>query len=262
MARVLVIHYDPAEAQTLADRIRREDFDVEVYPCRGFAGFRQIGAAPPDAIVIDLSRMPSYGRAMGALLRERKSTRGIPLVFIAGDPAKTRLVRGVLPDAAFSSVLRIGPALRKAISEAPVEPAAPNPSGVPLAAKLGVGEGSAVALIHPPEGFLEKLGALPKDVHFERHPKDAEIVLLFVKSAAALGRELPSLAREIRRGQTLWVIWPKKSSGVISNLTMGKIVEMCIAVGLSGYKPCAVDETWSGLAVAPARKSNRTGKKE
>ena len=242
----------------LADRIRREDFDVEVYPCRGFAGFRQIRAAPPDAIAIDLSRMPSYGRAIGTLLREQKSTRGIPLVFIAGDPAKTRLVRGVLPDAVFSSVLRIGPALRKAISEAPVEPAAPNLSRVPLAGKLGVREGSALALVHAPEGFLEKLGPLPKDAHFERHPKDAGIVLLFVKSVAALGRELPSLARELRRGQTLWVIWPKKSSEVISDLTMGKIVEMCTSVGLSGYKPCAVDETWSGLAVAlPRRKSDR-----
>lgn len=253
MPRVLVIHYDLAEAPILAARIRREDFEAEVYSCRGFAGFRSIRAAPPDAIVIDLTRMPSYGRAIGALLREQTSTRMIPLVFIAGDPAKTRLVRELLPDAVITGLLRLGPALRKAISQAPAEPVGPNPSRVPLAGKLGIREGSAVALLHPPEGFLEKLGPLAKDAHFERHAVDAEIVLMFVRSAAALGRELPSLAREMRRGQTLWVVWPKKSSGVVSDLTMGKIVEMCSAVRLSGYKPCAVDETWSGLAVALPR---------
>src|ERR1017187_810963 len=109
MPRVLVIHYDLAEAPMLAERIRREDFVAEVYPCVGVGGFRQIRETPPDAIVIDLSRMPSYGRAIGALLREQKSTRRIPLVFIAGDPAKTRLVRELLPDAVITSVLRIGP---------------------------------------------------------------------------------------------------------------------------------------------------------
>jgi len=258
MARVLVIHNDAAEAPILAGRIRREDFDAEVYSARGAAGFRAIRAAPPDAIVIDLTRMPSYGRAMGALLREQKSTRGIPLVFIAGEPAKTRLVRELLPDAVITTVLRIGPALRKAIRQAPAEPVAPNPSRLPLMGKLGIREGSAVALLHPPEGFLEKLGPLPKDARFERRTVDAGIVLLFVRSAAALGRELPSLARDMRRGQTLWIVWPKKSSRVSSDLTMPKIVEMCSGVRLSGYKPCSVDETWSGLAVAlPRRQSSR-----
>src|SRR6266567_1523732 len=161
MPRVLVIHYDAAEAPLLADRIRREDFDA-VFAGRGAAVFRSIRAAPPDAIVIDLTRMPSYGRAMGALLREQKSTRRIPLVFIEGDPAKTPLVRALLPDAVISSVLRIGPALRKAIREAPEEPAAPDPSRLPLAGKLRIREGSAVALLHPPESFLDKLGPLPK----------------------------------------------------------------------------------------------------
>jgi len=250
MPRVLVIHYDLAEAPILAGRIRREDFAAEVYPCLGAGGLRSIGAAPPDAIVIDLTRMPSYGRALGTLLRQQKSTRMIPLVFIAGDPDKTRLVREVLPDAVITTVPRIGPALRKAISRALAEPRAPNPSRVPLAGKLGIREGSAVSLVHAPEGFLEKLGSLPKDARFEGRAVDAGIILLFVRSAAALGRELSPLAREIRRGQTLWVIWPKKSSKVISDLTMPKIIEMCSAVRLSGYKTCAVDETWSGLAIA------------
>ena len=205
--------------------------------------------------------MPSYGRAMGALLREQKSTRMIPLVFIEGDPAKTPLLRDLLPDAAITSVLRIGPVLRKAIQHPPAEPAAPDPSRVPLARKLRIREGSAVTLLHPPEGFLERLGPLPKNAHFARHVVDAGIVLLFVRSAAALGRELPSLAREISPGQTLWVAWPKKSSRVPSDLTVRRIVEMCSAVRLSGYKTCAVDETWSGLAVALPRRQSALRKR-
>ena len=261
MPRVLVIHYDAAEAPILADRIRREDFDVEVYAYRGTAGFRSIRASPPDAIAIDLTRMPSYGRAMGALLREQKSTRGIPLVFIEGDPAKTPLVRELLPDAAITSVPRIGAALRKAIQHPPAEPVVPDPWRVPLAKKLRIREGSAVTLLHQPEGFLEKLGPLPKNARLERRVADAEIVLLFAGSVAALGRELPSLAREMRPGQTLWVAWPKKSSRVPSDLTVRRIVEMCSAVRLSGYKTCAVDETWSGLAVALPRTGSLRTKK-
>lgn len=253
MPRVLVIHYDRVEAPILAERIRREDFEAEVYSSRGATGFRLIRASPPDAIVIDLSRMPSYGRALGSLLREQKSTRRIPLVFIEGDPAKTRLVRKVLPDAVFTSVPRIGPALRKAISEPPPDPVAPKHSRVPLAGKLHIREGSAIALVHAPPDFLERLGALPKDAQIEPRAAEADIVLCFAKTVAALGRELPSLARAFERGRTLWLMWPKKASGVASDLTPAKIVEMCAALGLSGYKTCAVDEIWSGMAVALPR---------
>lgn len=262
MPRVLVIHYDAAEAPILAERIRREGFEAEVYAARGAAGFRVIRAAPPDAIVIDLTRMPSYGRTIGALLREQKSTRRIPLVFLAGDPAKTPLVRELLPDAPIATIARIAAALRKAIEHPPVEPAVPDPSRVPLGGKLRIREGSTVALLHPPEGFLEKLGPLPKGARFERCAAESEIVVIFVKSAAALGRELPSLAGEMRRGRTLWIMWPKKSSRVASDLTVGKIIEMCSAVRLSGYKTCAVDETWSGMAVAPPRARRGGIKKE
>ncbi|HEY2016138.1 MAG TPA: hypothetical protein VGH38_21695 [Bryobacteraceae bacterium] len=267
MARVLIIHYVAAEAPDLATRIRRAGFDAQIYTARGTAGFSAIRAAPPDAILIDLTRMPSYGRAMGGFLREQKSTRAIPLVFIEGDPAKTRLVRRLLPDAVFTNVLQLGPALEKAISQPPAEPVAPVHSRVPLCGKLCIREGSKVALLYPPEGFLEKLGPLPKQARIERNVADAGIILLFAKSVAALGRELPQLARTLERGQTLWVIWPKRASRVKSDLTMPRIGDMCSPLGLSSYKLCSVDETWSGLAItlpglrrASARREGRTTK--
>ena len=71
MPRVLVIHRDTADAAARATRLRADGFDADPYTSPGSKGFRGIRAAPPDAIVIDLTQLPSYGKYMGALLRER-----------------------------------------------------------------------------------------------------------------------------------------------------------------------------------------------
>jgi hypothetical protein len=98
---------------------------------------------------------------------------------------------------------------------------------------------------------------LPEGVRLQTGTQDADVILAFVKSAAALGMELPALAREMRKeeaGPILWLLWPKKSGGLASNLTMPGIREMCREVGLIDFKVCAVDKAWSGMAVAPRRK--------
>jgi hypothetical protein len=254
MPHVLVIHWDPVEAGPLCDRIRREGFEASSYPCRGARGFRGISENPPDAIVIDLMCMPSYGRIMGALLRERKSTRMIPLVFVQGDPEKTGRVRELLPDATFADLLKIAAALRRAIRQAPAQPALPNPASIPLLRKLRIREGAVVGLIHAPDGFEARLAPLPEGARLQNGTKDADVILAFVKSAAALSRELPALAREMRKGRTLWLFWQKKSGAPAGSLTMLTIREMCQQVGLTDYKVCAVDEIWSGMAVAPRRR--------
>jgi CheY-like chemotaxis protein len=254
MPHILVIHWDPVEAGPLCDRIRRDGFEASPYPCRGARGFRGISENPPDAIVIDLMCMPSYGRAMGALLRERKSTRMIPLVFVQGDPEKSERVRELLPDAAIADLLRIGPAVRRAIRQTPAQPVVPNAASIPLLRKLRIREGALIGLLHAPEGFEARLAPLPDGVRLQTGTQDADVILAFVKSAAALGRELPALARDMRKGRTLWLFWPKKSGGLADNLRMPRIREMCQEVGLTDYKVCAVDETWSGMAVAPRRK--------
>jgi CheY-like chemotaxis protein len=255
MARVVVIHWDPAEAAPVCDRLRREGIEAAPYPHRGTKGLCAVTENPPDAIVIDLLSMPSYGRSMGALLRERKSTRAIPLVFIAGDPEKTERVRELLPDAIVADLLRIAPAVRRAIRRPPVEPVIPEGSGTPLLQKLRIREGAAVALLHAPEGFEASLAPLPEGVRIRAGIQDADVILAFVKSAAALGRELPGLAREMGKGRTLWLCWPKKAAGGASDLSMPRIREMCQEVGLTDYKVCAVDAIWSGIAVGLRRKA-------
>jgi hypothetical protein len=182
----------------------------------------------------------------------------VPLVFIEGDPEKTARVRGLLPDAVFTTWPRIGAALRRALRRAPgpkdAPPVVPGTfagySGTPLSRKLRIREGSVVALMHAPEGFEAKLAPLPEGARVERRMGSADVILAFVKSTTALGRELPALAREMRAGRTLWVIWPKKTSPLAGDLGQPKVREMGLAIGLVDYKVCAVDETWSGLAFA------------
>jgi len=204
--------------------------------------------------------MPSYGRWLAMMLREQKGTRGIPLVFLEGEPEKTRLVRRLLPDAGFANFARLGPALRKAMAGGgDAKPQPPKPLSVPLVSKLRISKEAVVALLHAPEGFEDTLGELPAGVRLQKKAEGAKILLVFVKSAAALGRELPGLAREVREGRNLWLFWPKKASGAASDLTLPRILEMCSALGLAGYKTCAADETWAGCAVGVSRRSRVAG---
>jgi len=150
---------------------------------------------PPDAVVIDLARLPSHGQAVGIRPARAKATRMVPLVFIEADPEKTARVRGLLPDAVFTTWPRIGAALRRALRTPLQAPAVPGTfagySGTPLPRKLRIREGSVVALIHAPEGFEAKLAPLPEGARVERRMGDADVTLAFVKSISALGRELP-----------------------------------------------------------------------
>lgn len=254
MPRVVVIHYDLTEAVALASRISRGDLEGEAYLHRGLAGMRGIRQNPPDAILIDLMRMPSYGRAIGGLLRETKSTRMIPLVFLEGDPEKTALVRRILPDAVFTRLPGIGDALRRAIQDPPAEPAAPVGRKTPLDKKLRIGKGSAIALLDAPEDF--SLGKLPPGAKIAARADHADIVLLFVKSPAALGRRLPAMAHD-DSPRKWWVLWPKKTgkpaSKSAAGLSMPAIIEMCRPYGLAFHKLCAVDETWSALGIGRRR---------
>jgi CheY-like chemotaxis protein len=258
VARILLVHWNAAEAVTRADRLRGEGFETSCFTDqRDGPGLRALRENPPDAVVIDLARLPSHGQAVGIALREQKATRMVPLVFIEADPEKTARVRGLLPDAVFTTWPRIGPALRRALRKPLAQLVVPDTfagySATPLPKKLRIREGSVVALVHAPEGFEAKLTPLPEGARIERRIGNADVILAFVKSTTALGRELPALAREMQAGRSLWLIWPKKTSPLAGDLGQPKVREMGLAIGLVDYKVCAVDETWSGLAFATRR---------
>ncbi len=126
-------------------------------------------------------------------------------------------------------------------------------SGKPLAAKLGVKPGSTLVLVDPPEGIERTLAPLPEGVRLRRGNRgQREMTLWFVTARSAFERRLASVAKAVGEG-TFWMAWPKRSSGVETDITEDTIREVVLPKGLVDTKVCAIDETWSGLRLTRRR---------
>lgn len=105
-----------------------------------------------------------------------------------------------------------------------------------------------VKVLNPPHNYAELVAPLPADICLQKKPrKDVDLCHLFVQRAAELRRRLPELLAVIRQDGCIWVSWPKKASGVTSDITEGTIRDVALPLGLVDIKVCAVDQTWSGL---------------
>jgi CheY-like chemotaxis protein len=262
MSRVILIHWNAAEAKERAERLRRAGWKVNFPTGQGAAAFRAIRDDPPDAFVIDLTRIPSQGQAAATMLRQQKATRLVPIVFVGGDPEKVARVREYLPDAVYTQWDRIRDGLQRAIKHPPKDPLVPGTmdaySGTPLPKKLGIQAGLVVALLGAPVGFERKLGAVRKDIRIKTQARgSADVILLFAKTRADLDRRLPAATRAMAEGGSLWIAWPKKASGVASDLTQREVQALGLGAGLIDYKIAAIDETWSGLRFARHRPRRR-----
>jgi hypothetical protein len=124
-------------------------------------------------------------------------------------------------------------------------------SGTPLAKKLGIKEGHRVALLSAPDGFATVLGAtLPGDVEVRtRATGTAEVIVTFHTQRSQLERRVDALLRLLDVDGGLWVAWPKRASGVATDITEDTVREVFLPLGLVDNKVCAIDETWSGLRV-------------
>lgn len=121
-------------------------------------------------------------------------------------------------------------------------------SGTPLAKKLGFKPGQRVALLGAPAGYRKLLGPLPEGVVFGEKPENScDIVHLFTKSKAELGKVLAACRKTLGPDAAIWVSWPKKASKVATDITEDTIRELALPLGFVDIKVCAVDETWSGL---------------
>ncbi len=118
-------------------------------------------------------------------------------------------------------------------------------SRTPLYRKLGIREGTKICALHAPAHYRELLAGMPDDVRMVK--SGAEMVHIFLKSRAALEKELPEQMKTIPKNGTIWVSWPKKSSGLPTDLTENVIRDTALALGLVDVKVCAVDEVWSAL---------------
>lgn len=121
-------------------------------------------------------------------------------------------------------------------------------SGTPLAKKLGIKEGHRVAFTSAPDGFRDLLGELPEGVAVKsRASGPLDVIVFFTKSRAALERRLPALRRAMDPAAGLWIAWPKRASGVETDMTEDVARELGLANRLVDNKVAAIDETWSGL---------------
>ena len=121
-------------------------------------------------------------------------------------------------------------------------------SGTPLPRKLGIKAGHRVAFPGAPAGFDELLGELRGDVTVRlRVAGTLDVIVFFTTRRAELERRLPALRRAMDPAAGLWIAWPKRSSGVATDLTEATVRELGLANRLVDNKVCAIDETWSGL---------------
>ena len=117
-----------------------------------------------------------------------------------------------------------------------------------LIEKLGIKPGYHVRLVNAPDGYSKLLGALPDGVILvSGEEPDLDFIQFFAINQHEIELDLAPLIRQIKRSGTLWISWPKRSSGVATDLDEHVIREAGLASGLVDVKVIAVDETWSGL---------------
>lgn len=116
--------------------------------------------------------------------------------------------------------------------------------------KLGIKPGFTMAVVGAPEDYWDLLGPLPEEVavrSLDAADVEFDFIHVFAKERAALAARLKGLRRRIVPAGMIWLSWPKKASGVATDLDGNRVRELGLAAGLVDTKVCAVDETWSGL---------------
>jgi hypothetical protein len=139
-------------------------------------------------------------------------------------------------------------------------------SGTPLVQKIGIKAGHRVVLRNHPASFLRDLGKLPEGVKYgDRLGGKANVVVFFTDKLAALEHDFSALARTIESDGMLWIAWPKRASGLPTDLTEDVVRRVALERGLVDVKVCAIDDTWSGLKLVirlkdrPAAQKRRAG---
>jgi len=251
MRSVRLIHWNAAEAEGCVEIIEDLGYEV-VYEVFDANELRRLRETPPSAVVIDLGRLPSQGRDLGINLRKYKTTRHVPLLFVGGDLKKVERIKEILPDAIYTIWDRIGGSLKQAISNPLEDPVVPGSvfeaySGKQLPKKLGIKSDYVVALLGAPENFDDILGEMPEGVTLRTQDRGRrDLTLWFPKSRVDLEHRLERMTA-FAEGGGLWIIWPKKSSGIASDLSQTVVRKSGLDAGLVDFKICAIDKTWSGL---------------
>jgi hypothetical protein len=132
-------------------------------------------------------------------------------------------------------------------------------SGTPLPQKLGIKENHTVAILGAPADFADVLGALPSGASVRAKvtaKQKLDVLIVFVRKRADLVAKIAKLRPHMQPAAGLWIAWPKRSSGVATDITEDVVREVALPTGLVDNKVCAIDEIWSGLRLV-IRRENR-----
>ena len=131
-------------------------------------------------------------------------------------------------------------------------------SGTPLPKKLGVIELTQFATKHAPEQFAATLGPLPAGAEWRKQVRPGlDVVVAFYTSRASMVREWPKLTAAVAPNGTVWIAWPKRASGVATDITEDVLREEFLPTGWVDNKVCAIDDTWSALRFAFEARATR-----
>jgi hypothetical protein len=252
MKNVKLILWNAEEAQERAMVLSAAGYSVDARIPSGLKSVQLLQENPPDAVVIDLARLPSQGRDIGLLLRQYKQTRNVPLVFVDGDLIKVERIKKLLPDAIYARWTNILSSLKNGIDHPPLQPVRAKSifdayAGTSLTKKLGIKPSTIVVLACAPRGLKKKLEPLPENVRVTNRPsKSRDLTLWFARSQKEFNRMLRPMIAMIGEGR-LWIAWPKKNGPLSTDLTQPIVRTACLSQGLVDYKICSIDDTWSAL---------------
>jgi hypothetical protein len=118
----------------------------------------------------------------------------------------------------------------------------------PLVKKLGIKPGHQLLIVNEPDGFAELLVGLPQDVEMELpEGESADVIVFFTTEAAEVKKLVPKLKKRLKPGGGFWIAWPKKTSGVETDVTFEVVQPTGLKTGLVDNKICAIDATWTAL---------------
>lgn len=250
MPRIRLLHWNASESLPVQNLLKTACHHVEYDEADTSALMREWRQNPPDLFVIDLSRMPSRGMEIAIALRQSPRTKYVPIVFCEGLPEKVARIREGLPDASYCTLTTLIETVKAA--HAPVDPVKPADmmnryATRSTAQKLGVKEGSKIAVLNTPRNLISVLGELPRGV--ELCERTGDVTLCFVHSVDQLRADL-SRVRSLADKTKLWIVWCKKTSRAHAGVTDELVRATGLAMGLVDYKVCSLDKDWTGMLFA------------
>jgi hypothetical protein len=249
--RVWLIHWNEGEAAARAVELTTAGYDVLRSAHWHSPAVSRLKNDPPDAVIVDLSRLPSQGRDVALAIRSYKSMLRVPLIMAGGEAEAFASIRRLISDARHTTWSRIDAVLRHAIANPPRSAVKQSVfaayAATPLATKLGCKPNFVVATLNAPKGFEQSIGKLPQGARIKTRGNGArDLTLWFVKSRDQLARGLNKMVAFAAEGR-LWIIWPRKQSDQPSDLSQVIVRQAGLAAGLVDFKISKINETWAGL---------------